>query len=286
MNEPRLISTHSRRPKPMQLAQLQRLLYRLIVAPNGVAEGLANEEALPLGGLEAVIVADDRISAEQRLDIYADAYFYRLLDVFKEDFPATLAVLGETDFHNLITGYLVEYPPTEPSIAHAGEYLATFLREHPLRKRAPFIADLTMLERTLVESFCAADLDPLDTTAVRAIAPEEWPSLQLQMHPASHLLELDYTLEPLLRAVERNESWTTPPQKAQTIMVWRRDMQVFYRAVEPIEREALVLTRTGAAFAAICDVIAGSCDEPDPATLINRLLSRWIADEIFVRPTA
>ena len=35
-------------------------------------------------------------------------------DVFKEEFPATLALLGEVNFHNLITGYLVDYPPTEP----------------------------------------------------------------------------------------------------------------------------------------------------------------------------
>jgi hypothetical protein len=34
-------------------------------------------------------------------------YFYRLLDAIKEDFPATLKILGDFEFHNLITGYLI-----------------------------------------------------------------------------------------------------------------------------------------------------------------------------------
>ncbi|HVN91523.1 MAG TPA: DNA-binding domain-containing protein [Candidatus Binataceae bacterium] len=270
----------------MRLEELQRLIYRLVVAPNGVGEGLTLEESLPDGGLEAVIIGDDRLSAEQRLDIYANAYFYRLLDVFKEDFPATLAVLGETDFHNLITGYLVEYPPAEPSVAHAGQHLADFIRQHPLQKRATFLADLATLERALIESFCASDMDPLDATAMHTIGPEEWPSLQMRLHPASQLLELDHTIEPLMRSVERGESWSYPPRKAETILVWRRDTQVFYRTVETLERDALLLTQTRASFASICALIAESCDKADPTVVINQLLSRWIADEIFVRSAA
>ena len=79
------------------------------------------------------MLGDDRLSAEARVDIYANMYFYRILDALKEDFPATLAVLGDDNFHNLITGYLIEYPPTEPSISYCGNHLADYLRDHPMR---------------------------------------------------------------------------------------------------------------------------------------------------------
>ena len=80
-------------------------------------------------------------------------YFYRLLDCLKEDYPATLAVMGATNFHNLITGYLLAYPPSHPSVLYAGRHLADFLDSHPLRDEWPFIADLACLERALIEIF-------------------------------------------------------------------------------------------------------------------------------------
>src|SRR5208283_5007423 len=96
---------------PSDLSWVEGLLYRLITAPSGVAEGLAQEKSLGADGLARVIVGDDRLNAEERVDIYANMYFYRILDVLKEDFPATLAVVGPERFHNLVTGYLIEYPP-------------------------------------------------------------------------------------------------------------------------------------------------------------------------------
>jgi len=152
----------------LPLKQLQSILYRLITAASGVAEGLAAEKRLateggmPPSGLEALVLGDDRLSAEDRVDIYANMYFYRLLDVLKEDFPAMLRVLGDDNFHNLATGYLLEYPPTEPSVMYCGRYLAAFLRNHPLRKDAPYIADLAALERSVVEVFHGPDAPVLE----------------------------------------------------------------------------------------------------------------------------
>src|SRR3984893_12694581 len=145
--------------KNPELKNLQALLFRLITAPEGVAEALAAERALGSDALYNLIESDDRLSAAERLEIYANAYFYRILDCLKEDFPATLAVLGADNFHNLVTGYLIEYPPTEPSISNAGRHLHEFLRHHPMRDRWPFIADLAQLERTLIEVFHASEAE-------------------------------------------------------------------------------------------------------------------------------
>jgi hypothetical protein len=259
----------------MKLADLQKLLYRLVVAPSGVDEGLARETSIGRGGLEAVISGDDRLSARERVAIYADAYFYRLLDVLKEDFPATLAALGEAHFHNLITGYLIEYPPTEPSIAYAGRHLAEFLRQHPLHDRAPFIADLALLERTLIESFHAADADPFDGAAMSAITLAEWPALAMRLHPAARTLELEWHVEQVQRAVEHHESWQGPRRGPVSLLVWRKETEVFYRAIEIPERAALTIARDGAAFAEICEAIARTSNAADPAPLIDGLATEY-----------
>src|SRR6266849_9451104 len=181
----------------VRLKQLERLLYRLVTAPSGVGEGLAAESGLPAGGLGAIVRGDDRLSAEQRVDIYANMYFYRLLDVLKEDFPATLRVLGGDNFHNLATGYLLEYPPTEPSVQYCGRHLANFLRNHPLRTGAPYIADLAALERAVVEVFHGLDAPALEADELRAIAPEKWPALMMRTHPAVQILKLEYRVAEL-----------------------------------------------------------------------------------------
>jgi hypothetical protein len=264
------------------LQQLQSILYRLITAASGVAEGLAAESSLPAGGLDALVLGDDRLSAEERVDIYANMYFYRLLDVLKEDFPATLRVLGDDNFHNLATGYLLEYPPTEPSVMYCGRNLAAFLRNHPLREDAPYIRDLAALERAVVEVFHGPDAVVLEADQLRAITPEKWPALKLRTHPAVQVLRMEYRVADLLRAVEEDREWKPAEAGAVEVIVRRRNSQVFYRELEKVEARALAAARDGASFAKICDLVAADSDATkDPVVELNRLLSRWLADGIL-----
>jgi len=267
----------------MELARLQTLLYRLITAPGGIAEGLANEQSLGPNSLEGLISGDDRLSARDRLEIYANAYFYRLLDVCREDFPATVAILGDAHFHNLITGYLIEYPPTEPSIQYAGRHLPDFLRGHPLRESRPFLADLALLERTLVEVFHAADAIPLEAAALSAIDPAQWPAMGMATHPASRVLDLEWHVEQVVRAVENGESPQAPPPGPLKLLVWRRNSRVLYRELKPGESVALTIARDGATFAAICEAVARESGAVDPAALITRLLGQWLSAGLLIR---
>ncbi len=101
------------------------------------------------------------LSAEERVDIYANMYFYRLLEVLQEDFPATLAMIGAERFHNLITGYLIEYPPAHFSISYAGKSSRGFHSATiRLREEFPFLADLAQMERALIEVFHARRCGP------------------------------------------------------------------------------------------------------------------------------
>jgi hypothetical protein len=264
------------------LKQLQSILYRLITAANGVAEGLAGECSMPAGGLDALVLGDDRLSAEARVDIYANMYFYRLLDVLKEDFPATLRVLGDDNFHNLATGYLIEYPPTEPSVHSCGRYLADFLRGHAHRKDEPYIADLAALERAVVEVFHGPDAAVLEADELRAIAPEKWPALMMRTHPALQILKLEYQVAELLRAVEEDREWKPADAGTVEVIVWRHDSKVFYRELEKVEQRALAAARNGVTFAKICDLVAEDRDATkDPVDELNRLLARWLADGIL-----
>ena len=264
------------------LKKLESLLYRLITAPSGVAEGLAAERALDAGGLGDIVIGDERLSAEARVDIYANMYFYRLLDALKEDFPATLAVLGDDNFHNLVTGYLLEYPPTEPSLYYCGRHLAEYLRDHPMRESAPFVADLAAVERAIVEVFHGPDAPVLEPDSLRAIAPADWPAMKLGIQPSAQILVLDWKVSELLRAVEERREWSPADRCSHKMLVWGRHARVLYRDLDQAEAGALEAVSRGDTFAEICEVVAAGGGEQDPVAAMNRMLARWLSDGLLV----
>lgn len=268
---------------PPDLQSVQKLLYRLIVVPEGVADGLGAESDLPAGGLGAVISGDERLSAIERLDIYANMYFYRLLDSMMEDFPATLAVVGADNFHNLITGYLLAHPPSHPSLLYAGRHLAEYLGAHPLREKWPFIADLARLERALIEVFHGPDAPALEANELRAIAVPDWPALELRTHPALQLLVPQWNVAEILRAVEDGNDWHARPHNAAGILVWRKDNRCYYRDLDAAELAGIQALEGGVSLDALCERVAATATAADPSALIFELLERWLDDGVLVR---
>jgi hypothetical protein len=131
--------------KVKNLRELQTLLYHLIAGPRAL--NCDGEHGQLCHSVGRIIRSSQRLSALQRTNLYANAYFCRLLECLKEEFPAILAVVGPDDFADLVRDYLVWRPPTEPSIFYAGRYLDEFLRNHRLTERWPFNAELARLER-------------------------------------------------------------------------------------------------------------------------------------------
>src|SRR6266571_3203730 len=65
------------------LRQTQQLFWALITAPEGArpaAENLLRRGTVAPGEIDAIFSGDDRLPALERIDIYANMYFYRLLD--------------------------------------------------------------------------------------------------------------------------------------------------------------------------------------------------------------
>ena len=79
----------------MNLNELQSLLYQRITDLDRTKESLGDERLLASGAFEALVHGDERLSAAERVDIYADAYFYRLLDCLGEDFPDHIGCVGD-----------------------------------------------------------------------------------------------------------------------------------------------------------------------------------------------
>ena len=263
------------------LRELQTLMYQLVVGPEAAHVGSGRG---PLcGDVRRIVRSDQRLPAIERINIYANAYFYRLFECLKEEYPATLAVIGSNDFAGLTHDYLVCWPPTEPSIFYAGLYLAEFLRDHSLAKCRPFLAELARLERATLEAFHAPDAPVLTDEAMRVIPAQQWPTIELRSHPGVEILRGEWRVTEVLSAVERGDKWVEPARETNAVIVWRRGTSVHYRILEDAETDALALLRKGASFAAVCEAVAIANSSSDQVALIGRLLTRWLADGIIAR---
>lgn len=270
----------------VHLRELQTFLYKRIAVAGGEVPGRRGEPESAPPALGAVIRSEAGLDASERIEIYANAYLRRLLECLKEDFPAVFAVIGERAFEETARGYLVEYPPAEPSIDWAGRHFASFLREHSILARSPFLADLARLEWAISEVFVAPNCQVLSEEELRTIPPDRWPALILRTCPASQILECGWRISGIRAAVESGENWIDPARQPTAILVWRRAGQVYFRELETAEYAAINAASKGVSFAALCETLAGSAGDDNPAQAINRIFASWIADGLLISPAA
>jgi hypothetical protein len=260
------------------LAQTQQLLWKLITAPEGAAAGLSQLDSTDAARARAMVAGDERLSAVERLDIYADMYFYRLRDALAEDFITVCAVVGEDNFHNLITDYLIAHPPSHFSLRYAGRRLPPFLLQHPLSRHWPYLADLAQLEWAILDAFDAPDTAVLQPAALAAVPRQSWPALRFQFTPSLRVLQLDWPADEVWKQVQRQETPVVPARESVSLRVWRQDLRVYHRRIDAAERVALAAAQRAAAFAEVCEETTRHDIGADG---VSALLQTWLDDGLL-----
>jgi hypothetical protein len=260
----------------LNLKQTQHLLFNLITAPEGVEKALKDSPRaiLPIKG-------DDRLSSEERLDIYANMYFYRIRDALKEDFPVLLKVLGEIGFHNLITDYLLKFPSTHYSLRYAGQHLARFLKHHPFSQKKTYLSDLAQMEWALLEAFDAPDSEVLMKKDLEMIKPEQWSGLHLQLIPSFCLIKFDKRIDQIHEKVLGGKPLTRMKPEKVFLKFWRYEFKVFYRPVDNLEQKLLKEIQDGATFGELCEKVAKKMDANRAVSVIASYLHSWIQEGLL-----
>src|SRR5262245_56388086 len=204
------------------LEQIQRWMQAAIMHPAGVAEGIASAEArrhIDVGPdeVETVVTRSRALTALERLAIYGHAYYARLLECLREEFPVLKHALGEEIYDAFAVEYLGLYPSRSYTLFHLGTNFPRFLAEtRPDRdgegSAAPnwpdFLIDLATLELTFNEVFDGPGAEGerlLDADQLRAIPPERLLEARLVGVPCLRLLALRYPVHRYFSAVRRHE---------------------------------------------------------------------------------
>lgn len=267
---------------PAELRALQERFYALVTAPEGVEAGLRTL-GLTSADLEADVRGNARLSAVARLDLYANMYFYRILDVLRDEYEKVLAIVGDAVFHNLVTDYLVQCRPSHPSLRNAGRRFAGFLLAHPSTTAQPWLAELAHLERARLEVFDAADAGLLTVDALRVIPPDELAAVVVRRVPACVDVVADHAVERVWQAISHGEGVTDPAPEKRQLIVWRHESDVWQRPLGPLERMVWPALVNGIAIGALCEQLSELVDEDEVATQAFQLIGSWASDGLLTR---
>lgn len=231
-----------------------------------------------------VVRGDDVLGPVERLDIYAGMYRTRLLDVLREDFPRTLAVVGDDTFATLVRRYLARCPSTNASVRQVGHRFADFLATD--QTIPAFLADLARLEWARVEVFDAADAAPLRVADLLFIPAEAWPALRFKLIPACVVVDSAWPVHRIWADGETPLLASLPEPEATTVRVWREEWSVSHAAMGLSEARAFRALERGKPFAAICAAVDTGLGADAAAREAGGILMRWLEDGLLVRPSS
>lgn len=261
----------------LSLRELQLSFFHSIAAVPGGGSG---NFAPKLG---QVVQGRGQLGPEERINIYAQMYCARLVEVLREDFPRVAAVLGCERFERVVRTYLARHPSTQPSLRYLGRHFAVFLETWPEVVSLPFLSDLARLEWARLEVFDAPDAESLRIEHLHAFSPDEWPGLRFQLIPAFQILQSDWPVHEIWAAAAEEtpaeRGWERRERTA--VRIWREGFAVYHSRLDATEQAALAAVRAGEPFAGICAALASLVPTEEAAPVMGSLLLRWIEDGIL-----
>jgi hypothetical protein len=227
-----------------------------------------------------------QLGAEDRINIYAEMYFARLVDVLKSDFPRVAALLGCERFHEIVSYYLTRYPSTHPSLRYLGHLFPGFLKDCAETVNLPFLGDLATLEWARVAVFDDLDAEPLRVEQLQHLAPDEWPALKFQVIPAFRIVHSKWPVHAIWHAAEAEDALSiledVQPENT-TLRIWRTNFSVYHAKMDVVEQTAFNCLLTDQPFASVCAALEDVVSPEEAASTVGGLLLRWIEDGILTR---
>ena len=236
------------------------------------------------GGITAAIVDAPPLPAKDRLAIYRNAYQIRLIDALHETYPVLHSLLGDEVWVELGEAFVAEHPSIFRSIRWYGRQMPAFLAAREPFSGEPVLAEIALLEWTLSEVFDSRDAPPLDRSALSAIDPAEWVSLRFEFHPSLRKLTFNWNTAAVWKAMSADETPPQPERASAAVqwLLWRRDLQNYFRSMNAAETAALDAAQRGLNFGEICESLSELLPEEQIPAAAAGLLGTWADSGIIV----
>ena len=276
---------------------LQRWLQAVITHPGGAAAGIASSAAqqhcpLPPEAVSELVSPSCRLSSVDRLEIYARAYFARLLEVLHADFPRFARAVGDDQFTAFAVDYLQQYPSRSYTLGRLGANFPQFLAETRPQVTADepdwplALVELATLEWAIGDVFDGPgpEGDPPGEFRLEGLSPERFAQGRLRTSPALRLLEFRFPINDWWERLRQGETPPPPAGKRSWLALMRVDYVV--RRVELSRAEYLVLEQLASGQSigtAIATLLEQEVIPPESLeTSLGEWFARWRRGQLVV----
>ncbi len=278
-----------------KLDAIQRWMQTVIMHPDGVQSGVESADArlvIDVSDVEGVVTRSRNLTALERLDIYHRAYFARLIECLRDEFPVLLHALGDEAFDAFALDYLQKYPSRSYTLNDLGTRFPQYLAEtRPTEEEglnwADFLIDLATLELTFGAVFDGPGVEGKELLGVeqlQGLEPEQWLQARLVPVPCLRLLPVRFPVNKYYRAVRRHREPAIPQPKPTFLAVTRR--QFIVRHYE-FPRLQYVLLGALVSGQTVGDALQTTADAAGPLLsrlpgLLHKWFRNWTAEGFFL----
>lgn len=198
-------------------------------------------------------------------------------------FPLLQRILGDEEFHHLCQHYIQDYPSLLRSVRGYGQHMEMFLQTNAHYQQHDYLHELAKVEWNFREVFDAADGESISAVAPSHLAPEDWSSMRLTLHPSVRLLTVNWNVMAVKAAIDNGE--TIPDFERHTEpmhwLIWRKELKTHYYSLTADAAHALMVFIEGKSFADLCEALCNFiADEAAPQRAVE-LLQQWFYDGLI-----
>lgn len=203
---------------------------------------------------DLTILPSPTLKPYERIQIYNQQYWWRLLNILQDTYPFTVRIFGYSDFNDsLATPYLIDFPPNHWSLDTLGDLLPEWIQSSYTADDKPLVYDASILDQAYLSLFFVPLLPPLsgDLEGTIYLQPHvvflQFPYDLLTFRMKMMEQEPDYWLEQPFPELEH-----TP----QSVILYRSlKGHTTYKIMTPFEMDLLKLFQKGTTIDMICDWI-------------------------------
>lgn len=202
------------------------------------------------------ITPSPTLTPEQRIEIYNQQYWYRLLAILHEDFPLLVRLFGYRDFNQIIgVPYLTAYPPKSWSLNKVPTNILKWFDQSYHQNDREIVRLAAEIDLAYHDSFIAKNVPPLQGD------PEKLFTKQLKLQPHLHLIHANRDLLPHRQTFlnQEVEYWIDAPfpnishEETYYAIFRTKNMRIAYKTLSPKEFNCLKSIEQGKNLQEICN---------------------------------
>ncbi len=183
------------------------------------------------------IRSKEQFPPQAQLNVYINAYRYRLYDVVAEDYPALKTYLGKDPFDALIWACVNTVQPSHFNIGRFALNLPSFIAEHFPEDRCA--QELCQLETAIAQLTDPQETEPLEQKHLEGMTPDALMETVLYPRKALQLMKFTYPVNDYYRKVMGEASPKKPGRKLTYVAVFRHDDVVWRMDLDKAEYQLL-----------------------------------------------